>query len=138
MLRRRVTMHAVHAFVLASLMISATIAPVSVAMIAAARDASPIHLDAFSRLAAGTFPEQGTEWTRFALRDRPATTAFTIVADGDERVLALESDAGVAALRHAVRVEPNEPVSIAWRWRVIMPATAGRLGAKGTDDFAAR
>lgn len=65
-------------------------------------------------------------------------TAYRVVAENGNRVLAAESRNAASGLVYAIEFEPSEWPVLAWRWKVAGVVEKGDARSRSGDDYPAR
>jgi hypothetical protein len=76
-------------------------------------------------------------WSERHARGAPPPRA-SLVDDGGDTVLELDSEAAAGAIVHAASIDPSATPILAWRWKVDRVVARANLERREGDDFAAR
>src|SRR5258706_171578 len=78
------------------------------------------------------------DWRPLEFAKIPRHTTYTVVRDGDRRLVEARSEAAASGLARRVRIDTREWPIVAWRWKVenLIEKADGR--AKSGDDYPAR
>jgi hypothetical protein len=91
------------------------------------------------RLTPSARPERVPDgWKPLVFKKIPATTSYSIVADGTGFVLKAESQAAASGLYRPVDLAPTAYPLLSWRWKVENVLANGDERRKDGDDYAAR
>lgn len=77
-------------------------------------------------------------WVHTQINEDETPTRFTVVADGDTRVIQAASDDGASSLVHTLATPVDADARLHWRWKVSNAVPRSSMAAKATDDYAAR